>query len=98
MRRILTFLGCLVLTGCAMMNPYEKFYFDNTKGKDVRQFAYLAEPNSEPQVIRGTTPDEDNLRMAEDGYVLIGYSSFSAAAVNENKAISVPSKFVSISY
>lgn len=50
-------------------------------------------PTGEPQVSRSSGDSkQDALRMAEDGYELVGYSSFNGSNVDENDAIAQAKK------
>jgi membrane-associated protease RseP (regulator of RpoE activity) len=44
-------------------------------------------PSEKPQVYRGNDPASDYLRLSEDGYSLLGYSSFNAGPTNETGAL-----------
>ena len=69
----------LLLAGCAT-NPFQQYYFDRTGGMDITKLPnYLPSPKT-PQLFRGENIDEDAQKMLEDGYVLIGYSSFNAGS------------------
>ncbi len=73
----------LLLIGCA--RPYTLYYHDMSKGRqDTSFFIYATE---EPKLFRGTDPKADGLKMLEDGYFLLGYSSFTGPQFNENQAI-----------
>jgi hypothetical protein len=76
----------LIFYGCAG-NPYARFYFDYTGGKNLTQMKNVIIPNTEPALYTGSNPEKDMERMLEDGYFLIGYSSFNAGNVNQKRAI-----------
>jgi hypothetical protein len=51
---------------------------------DTSNLIFTAE---EPRVFYGVNPEADALKMVEDGYALIGYSSFIGRKFNENQAV-----------
>lgn len=95
MRKACLFFGLLVLLampGCA--SPFSEFYHDNTGGQDVTKLPSFETSNAEPILTRGDSPDSDIEKMVEDGYGMIGYSSFDIgkAIVNEKEALLVARK------
>jgi len=81
-------IACLlviILYSC--MSPFYQFYFDLTGGNDIRKNPNLEIVNVEPKLFRGNNQEEDTQKMLENGYILIGYSSFNAGNVSENGAI-----------
>src|SRR5690349_2664060 len=71
------------IAGCT--NPYSDFYHqiaDRTVAA-----AYLEPLDSSPQIINGSDPKQDEIRMISDGYVMLGYSSFNASEVNNQKSL-----------
>ncbi len=82
MKKALAFLSVAVLTGCA--NPYAQFYTELMP----EPFPSSVEPLiGDPVVIAGTDIDKDEVRMLEDGYLPVGYSSFTAGDATEIQAI-----------
>jgi hypothetical protein len=84
MKRIIFFFTLLFLAGCAT-NPFVQFYQDKTGGIDLTK-AYVVLSTGEPKVFRGGNFDSDHQRMLEDGYNLIGVSSFNAANVDPSSS------------
>ena len=83
--KIITILfAMLVLSGCA--NPYAKYYFDRTGGVDITKMPNIVQYSGEPRLFNGQDRDEDAQRLSEDGYVLVGISSFNGANVDFAKA------------
>lgn len=78
---IVSFMG---ITGCT--NSYTKFYHDSTGGVDILKLPNVIVSTDEPKVIKGNNKDSDLLQMLEDGYDLIGYSSFNGK-VNEDDVL-----------
>lgn len=72
----------LWIIGCA--RPYAKYYHDLIRGMDTSNLIFTTE---EPILFQGTNLEADTLKMVEDGYALIGYSSFIGPKFNENQAI-----------
>lgn len=81
----LSFAALLFLVGCAS-NPYKEFYNDNTEGKELNTLNVIV-TGLEPKVISGNNPDEDYKKMIEDGFAMIGYSSFTAGGIDQNDAV-----------
>jgi PDZ domain len=79
------FCAVSVLAGCA--TPFADFYNDQTNGQDPATAQGVILPADAPRLVRGGNPDEDALRMAEDGYALLGSSAFNARTVDERGAI-----------
>jgi hypothetical protein len=75
-------IALLLLLGCA--NGYQQFYTDLLKGQPITSSRYLIPSYGQPEVYRGTDPDTDSVAMLENGYSLIGYSSFNGAVSPQN--------------
>lgn len=78
----------LVLTSCIATNPYSKFYNDATQGmrlKEIRNGS--AKVNYNPKVIQGIDIGTDTKAMLENGYCLLGYSTFNGGDADERQAI-----------
>ena len=76
----------LFLSGCAA-NPFSQFYFDYTGGRDVTTLPGVAAPDGAPEVYTGQDVDADIQQMWENGYELLGYSSFNASKATEQQAL-----------
>ncbi len=76
----------VLTTGCAT-NPYAEFYTDKTKGMDIEHSGRFIIPTEDPSVIEGEDMQKDGIRMLEDGYALLGISSFNSPPVDENEAV-----------
>jgi hypothetical protein len=63
-------------------NPYSSHYQAQNQG-NLRSLQ--AQP--EPQMFSGTRRDEDNIKMLENGYDLMGFSSFEAGEVDAAQAL-----------
>ena len=87
MKTIILFFVILLLVGCAV-NPYYKFYADQTNGADLTQLPNIVLTDKEPEIYQGSDITDDIQKMMENGYINIGYSSFNAGNVNPNQAIS----------
>lgn len=62
-------------------NPYSIHYQAQNQGN-----LHSLQTNAEPQLFSGTRRDEDNLRMLENGYDLMGFSQFEAGDVDPEQA------------
>jgi hypothetical protein len=67
----------MITIGCAT-NPYSKFYYDTLHGRSISEFPNFETDRGEPKVYSGSNPELDYQTMMEDGYTLIGFSSFNA--------------------
>lgn len=76
----------LGLNGCAS-NPYSQFYVAKPQGAAVEKDPYLEPYYKEPLLFEGLSPESDSRQMIEDGYVMIGYSSFGAPYVDVAAAV-----------
>ena len=83
--RAILLLVALALTGCA--NPFVKYYQDRTGGVDLTKVPTVVLPTGEPKLFQGSNPEADHQRMLEDGYGLIGFSSFNGGNVNIGDAL-----------
>jgi len=79
-----------LIHGCVA--PFSKFYNDQTGGVDITAIPTVVLSGGEPKLFRGNKEEDDSLKMLEDGYAMIGYSSFNAGNVDENGAISQAKK------
>lgn len=84
-RKLLVIMALVLLQGCAA--PFAQFYYDRTGGADLTKLPSVVLPAGEPQVYRGNDQEQDALKMFEDNYNLVGYSSFNAGNVDENGAV-----------
>ena len=84
MRAVLSLL-MLGLAACA--NPFVQFYQDRTDGTDLTKSSVVVLPTGEPKMFRGADQEADYQRMLEDGYNLVGFSSFNGADVNVDDAL-----------
>jgi PDZ domain len=78
----------IALTACA--NGFEQFYRPSPAAAQVKGKPYMAPPPATPALYAHSGDIQaDAKRMAEEGYILIGTSSFSGAAnrVHESQAI-----------
>jgi hypothetical protein len=83
-------LGILLLSGCGASRsgvasgpgPYGQYY--HSKLLDTANVIYSTE---EPQLLAGSNPEADILKMMENGYALLGYSAFTGPQANTSQAI-----------
>lgn len=64
-------------------NPYAIAYQPQNQGN-----LHSLQANPEPQIFKGTRRDEDNIKMLENGYDLMGASSFESTEVPADLAVS----------
>lgn len=79
-----------LINGCASL--YSVYYVDSTDGKDVNKLSVVVPAEGDPLLIKGDKQEEDSVRMLEDGYAMVGYSSFNAGKVPESGAIAQAKK------
>lgn len=82
--RVAILLSCLMMTSLAQaeqgdFNPYTKSYLSRTTAAQASQ-----EP---PKLFAGQDRVEDYYRLLEDGYDMLGYSSFETGAVPPEEAL-----------
>ena len=76
----------LLIPGCAA--PFSKFYQGRTGGVDITTSPNVVLSKEEPKLFMGNNQEEDSIKMREDGYKLVGYSSFNGGPnVDVNDAI-----------
>ena len=75
----------LLISGCS--NPYSKYYHSLLPDENFVAENRIAPLPKEPRLITGTNVESDNIRMTEDGYVLIGVSNFNSGPINQKSAI-----------
>lgn len=86
MRYLFVVLIGLLLSGC--VNAYSKFYQDRTGGMDLTTSPRVIISTDKPRLFRGNNLDDDYIRLLEDGFGLVGISSFNGAGnVNADDAI-----------
>jgi hypothetical protein len=78
-------LFLFVISGCK--SPYSQFYQDYTGGKNILEDPRVIISTDEPKLKRGSNLDKDLINMIEEGYSIIGMSSFNAANINQNEAV-----------
>lgn len=79
-------LSLLGLNGCAS-NPYSQYYVAKPQAVSIEKDPYLEPNHGEPMLLDGFSPESDSQQMLEDGYVMIGYSSFGAPYVDATAAV-----------
>ena len=75
----------LALVACAE-NGFVKYYHDRTGGVGLTKAPVIL-PTGDPKVLTGGDPNADALSMLEEGYLLLGISSFRGPSVNINDAL-----------
>ena len=80
MRNLICFVtASLFLTGC-VINNYEKYYVDQAIVNKINT-ALATDHIGEPEISAGSSDKKaDALRLYEDGYSMVGYSSFHAVS------------------
>lgn len=77
----------VTLLGCA--NPYKKFFTETQRYEEIPPERLISPSPSEPSVVNAHgTPDQVWQEMAENGYSMLGYSSFSAGETSDGQALS----------
>jgi hypothetical protein len=75
-------LAFLAFIACAS-NPYSKFYVNRARPSQ----AVPAVPGATIEVLRGNDPSQDFLSMLENGFTLLGFSSFNGPTARVGQAI-----------
>lgn len=78
-------LALLLLAACA--NPYAQFYTDQLGGRSIDEFPIIDPHEGEPQLYSTNDHERDGRALLENGFVLIGYSSFNAGPVDSKQAV-----------
>jgi len=78
-------VSILLLVACA--NPYAQFYTDQLGGRSIDEFPIIERHMGEPRIYSTTDQEHDGRALLENGYLLIGYSSFNAGAVDSKQAV-----------
>lgn len=88
MRKLFIALLFLIFcVGCATTNPFYQFYQDQTGGADITTIPIVILPSGEPKIYSGSNAESDSQKMIEEGYWLLGHSSFNAGNVSERQLI-----------
>lgn len=74
-----------LLAGCTP-NPFQEYYTDRTGNVDILNSKMIILPEGEPAVFNGSDLDNDYQKMVEDGYILLGHSSFQGANIDFKQA------------
>lgn len=86
MKKILFLLPLFfIFSGCT--NPYSSSYTNLTKWVDTLSNPSVIVPTGKANLIQGSNLENDNTRMLENGYLLLGISSFNAGTTSQNLAI-----------
>jgi hypothetical protein len=80
-----SFLLLILFGGC--VKPYSEFYTDQLGGRSISEFPSLVANEGDPQLYSTSDHERDGRALRENGYVLIGYSTFNAGAVDSEEAI-----------
>jgi len=93
MKKLLTVLLCFGLAGCAtFQNPFSEYYEDRTGGIDVSKSGNVILPIGEPKIIHGMDKKADEEKMWEEGYNLLGFSSFISGNATKEQLIAQAKK------
>lgn len=76
------------VAGCG--NPYQRFYSPHPSATNHSKF--FAPSSGEPTLLRGTTPEQDEMTMLREGFFAIGWSSFNAGQISDEMAIAQAKK------
>lgn len=74
-------MALLMADICACMNLYAVHYHDFWASTPATQIPAIETTAGDPVVYNGKNVDADFLAMVENGYVILGYSSFNATSV-----------------
>lgn len=82
----LSLLAVFSISCSSRPGEYGEFYKSLTGNVSPKDVDWLEDPPSIPELISGGKESQDRERMQQDGYVLLGYSSFNAKSVNQERA------------
>ena len=82
---ILLAMVWIMLAGCT--TAWVRFYTDYLEGQSVEEVGYLIPYYGEPKVLAITDLSSDLRALSEQGYVVIGYTSFNGAGANVQGAV-----------
>jgi len=78
----------LLFSGCATLNPYHRFYVNKLEAnKTVHDYSQFILTNEDPVMYYSNNMKNDINKLYQDGYVMIGYSSFNAGATYTKNAL-----------
>lgn len=80
----------MVLQGCA--SPISKFYYDLTGGHNVLNNPRVIISLKEPKLYNGQNKNLDSQKMVEDGYGMVGYTSYNGPSINRKGIINQAKK------
>lgn len=81
---VLLVFSSFFLAGCA--NPYSSFYTDLTQGRNITERPGFIS-SGEPKLYQGANPEDDERKMMEDGYWMVGYSLFHGRLISSDEAL-----------
>ena len=76
---LLVMSGCLDTYTKPYTNPYTQFYIDYSGGINVLDDPRFIVGIGEPRLFLGFSVEQDERRLLEDGYILLGVSGFNGA-------------------
>ena len=82
MKKIFLILFTLLIIGCSSTNPYADTFI-RTSGPDIKSDGTPPLSNSDITVINSKDTREDMVDVYENGYEMIGYSSFNTVDLSE---------------
>ena len=87
--RVSLVLTTILLSGC-VANGFEKFYTPMPGSEKVSSSPWFEKPPAVPKVYaHSADPNTDAKRLAEEGYVMIGTSSFFGPSKNGRESLAV---------
>lgn len=79
MKSLIFLVALIACVGCR--NPYVDYYRDISGGKNLHDPNQFEQPNGF-DLKHGLNPQEDEIRFMEDGFVMVGYSSFNGGNIS----------------
>jgi hypothetical protein len=79
-------VGFLLLASVGCANPFSKYYTDKLNGRPIEECPDLIPAEGKPTVTVVGDIHAANLDMLENGYRMIGFSTFQSSAVELKKA------------
>jgi hypothetical protein len=83
---LIAILGLLLIIGSCAPSSFQQYYYSQLGNVDITSLPTVILTNN-PKLYSGNDPLNDDLYMSENGYLLIGYSSFNSGYASNQEAL-----------